>query len=105
MSKQNKFTKSARNQDCQVRIEGVCNFDSATTVLAHLPGGGWGAKSKDIHAAYCCSSCHSLLDGHAGEVINPCTEKPFTREELDVRHYEGVFRTQKIMIELGLIKL
>ncbi len=32
-----KVRDSARGQDCTVRIPGTCNFDPATTVLAHLP--------------------------------------------------------------------
>ena len=61
MSKQTKYTKSARGQDCQVRLEGICNFNPETTILAHLNGGGAGMKHLDIHGAFCCSSCHDAV--------------------------------------------
>ena len=88
--------KSARGQDCQVRIPGVCDFNPETTVLAHLPGGGMAAKRHDIHAAYCCSDCHDVVDGRV--------KHPHTQEEVTIWFHEGVFRTQNLLIEQGLIK-
>jgi hypothetical protein len=100
MGKQTKYTKSARNQDCQVRIPGVCNFNPETTVLAHLNGGGMGAKHLDIHGAYACSECHNAVDG------NPSVaDRMFSYEDLKIMHYEGVIRTQAIMVEKGILKL
>ncbi len=96
MAKQNKITKSAQNQMCQVRIPFVCNNNPETTVLAHINGAGMGLKANDIHGAYCCSSCHDALDGR--ERTN------FKREELLLMHLEGVIRTQIIMCAEGLIK-
>lgn len=60
-----KIRDSARGEDCSLRMIGVCNFNSETTVLAHLPCGmkGVGMKSPDIMAVYACSSCHDVLDG------------------------------------------
>lgn len=66
-----KLRESARGQDCAVRLPGVCNFNSETTVLAHLPCGqkGFGMKGFDTVAVYACSACHDVLDGRAkGEV-------------------------------------
>jgi hypothetical protein len=59
-----KLRDSARGKDCTLRLVGVCNFDPATTVLAHLPCGqkGVGMKSPDNLAIYCCSACHDRLD-------------------------------------------
>ena len=92
-----KYTKSAKGQDCQVRIPEVCNFDTETTVFAHLNGAGMGTKHLDIHGAYCCSDCHAVLDGHA-----PCK---WTKDRLEKWHLEGMVRTQQIMIEQGILKL
>ncbi len=97
MSKQTKYTKSARGQDCQVRIPGVCNFNPETTVFAHLNGGGMGLKRLDIHGAYCCSACHDALDGR--------TKTPYSHERLFLWHLEGVIRTQEIMVKDGILKL
>jgi hypothetical protein len=61
--------KAARNQDCTLRIPGVCNFDPATTVLCHsnalADGKGMGLKAPDTEACFGCSSCHDVLDGRA----------------------------------------
>jgi len=38
MSKKSKIRASAKGEDCQVRVEGVCNFNPETTILAHLGG-------------------------------------------------------------------
>ena len=59
-----KLRDSARGQDCTLRLPGICNFDSATTVLAHLPCGqkGMGMKGPDMIAVFACSACHDRLD-------------------------------------------
>ena len=90
-----KITKSARGQECQIRLEGICNFNPETTVFAHLPGGGVGGKVNDIFGSYSCSDCHDAVDGRAGQYGLRCKEE----------FYEGVFRTQKMLLDKGLIKL
>ena len=90
-----KITQSAKGADCQVRIPNICNFNSETTIFAHLNGGGMGTKHADIFGSFCCSSCHTALDGHGN------TE--YLREELNLFHYEGIFRTQQILLDKGLI--
>ena len=94
-----KLTQSARNQDCQIRIDGICNHDNTTTVLAHLPGGGMAGKKSDIHGAYACSDCHAVVDGanYHGHTFNT--------ETLKLWHLEGVIRTQLLMIDQGLITI
>lgn len=60
-----KLRDSARGQDCTVRLVGICNFDPATTVLAHLPCGqrGVAMKGPDNMAVFACSACHDAIDG------------------------------------------
>ena len=91
-----KISKSAWGEECMVRIPGVCNFTPETTVLAHLGGGGMGRKKPDYHAAYTCSSCHDALDGRV--------QTPYTRDELELMHRQGVERTQDKLMEKGLMK-
>lgn len=98
VAKQDKYTKSARGQECQVRVPGVCNYDSSTTVLAHLNGAGVGRKKVNIHGAYSCFDCHAWLDG--GYV-----QTGHLRSTRDLYHLEGVIRTQELMIEMGILKL
>jgi len=96
IAKMSKITKSARGQACTIRLEG-CNggVENETVVLAHLNGGGMGAKCLDIHGAYCCHSCHDILDGR----------KPsdYSKEELLLSHLLGMKRTQEILVSKGLL--
>ena len=96
MSKQTKIRQSARNEECQVRIEGYCNFNTETTVLAHLGGAGVAMKSNDIHSAYCCSSCHDVIDKR--------THTGWKDNQIIVWFYDGMVRTQLILLKKGLIK-
>lgn len=90
--------RSANGQPCQVRVPSICNGDSATTVLAHLNGGGMGSKQHDIHAAFACAACHWWVDG--GYTIEGAT-----RSTRDLVHLQGVIRTQRILINLGLVEV
>lgn len=71
--------KLAKGQQCQVRIPGCCNFNPETTVLAHVRMAGLtgiGQKAHDIHASWCCSACHDVVDGRtraAGLTTEGCT--------------------------------
>lgn len=86
----------ARGEDCQIRAPG-CNFNPETTVLAHLPGGGMGAKRHDLHGAWACSHCHDLVDGR----IADATVSTIWLRQL---HLEGVIRTQERLIEKGVLR-
>jgi hypothetical protein len=91
-----KIRKAAKGQDCQVRIPGICNFNPETTVLAHRPGGPLGGKNPDYQGAFCCSSCHDIVDGRVRTWKDKITVTNY--------FYEGVFRTQEILRGIGLIK-
>lgn len=93
-----RITKSAKGQACQVRIPGVCHFETETVVLAHRNGYGMGGKSPDYQGAYCCHRCHDVVDGRD-------RQHPFTDDEVLVYFYEGVFRTQELLQSQGLIKI
>jgi hypothetical protein len=91
----NKLRKSARGQNCQVRIHGICNHNPETTVLAHLNGGGMGSKHDDLHGAFACSDCHDALDRR--------THTNLTRDFVRLAHLEGMVRTQMIWLTMGLV--
>jgi hypothetical protein len=87
--------KAAQGQPCQVRLNGVCNFDPATTVLCHfrLTGiSGMAMKSPDLIGAWACSECHHAIDTMKDD-----------RTQLDFAR--GVFRTQAILLNRGLVKV
>ena len=95
-----KLRNSAKGQQCQVRIPGVCNYDPDTVVLAHfrMPGDGMGRKPSDTRGAYACSACHNEVDWRT-------SDSDLTRVETALAFAQGVFRTQDIMIADGLIEV
>jgi len=99
-----KISKSARGEECQVRIPGVCNHNSETVIFAHINGGGMGMKQPDTEGAYCCSDCHDVLDGRMehGDISDYISNYSLL---VKLWHHEGAMRTRKILIEKGLIKL
>lgn len=90
-----KIRDSAKGEECQIRVEG-CNRNSETTVFCHLDGGGMGAKSSDIFGAYGCSSCHGKVDGSIPSY--------WSSTVLALYFYEGMKRTQQILVNKGLLK-
>lgn len=97
-----KIRQSAKGQDCQVRIIGVCNFNPETTILAHpnayAAGKGAGMKALDGLGAYCCSSCHDVIDGRAPRPTG------MRKSDVDLAFHEGHQRTFVILAEKGLVK-
>jgi acetone carboxylase gamma subunit len=90
-----KLRDFAREQECTLRIPGVCNFNPETTVLAHLPCGmkGVGMKSPDNMGVHACSNCHTFIDGDR-------------RWEVSAFDYlRALAETQMRLIEHGLIKI
>lgn len=67
--------QSARGERCTLRLPGICNHDTRTTVLAHLrdlsPSGGMGTKPSDVNAVYACSDCHDVIDGRRQTEMTP----------------------------------
>jgi len=96
MAKQTKITKSAKEEECQIRLPGICNFNPETTVYCHIGGSGMGQKSNNIHGAYGCSSCHDVIDGRS-------SSREFTSTEVSLMFYDGMVRTQLILLEKGLL--
>ncbi|MGQ5288474.1 DUF1364 domain-containing protein [Pectobacterium actinidiae] len=89
------FKEEARARDCQIRIPGVCNFNSETTVLTHyrLAGTcGTGIKPDDRQAAWGCSACHDEVDRRTRHIDT---------EAARLCHAEGVMRTLNILIAEG----
>ena len=97
--------KEAQGRECQISIYNVCNRNPETTVLAHpnnklLFGGGMGIKPHDMFGAWSCNACHDAVDGRTVAYHNGID---YTRKELQLLFDEGVFRTQKILLDEGKI--
>lgn len=91
--------KLARGRDCQVRLEGICNFDPETTVLAHYRLGGtcgMGLKPHDLLGAWACSSCHDEIDRRTRNI---------PADEAQLAHLQGVIRTLAELIKEEVLSL
>lgn len=90
---------SAHGEECTLQILGVCNYDPATTVLAHLPDESHGlSKSDDLSGCYACSACHDVIDGR--------TDWP--TEEAGLREWyfrRAQTRTWRRLTEKGVISI
>lgn len=86
--------KSARNEECTVRIPGICNWNPETTVFAHVGGAGERIKSHDYKGAYCCSACHDEIDRRTRIM-----EADFVKAKFN----EGRLETIDILVKKGLI--
>ncbi len=61
-----KITDSARNEDCTIRLPGICTFDPAKTIWSHArwgrAGKGRSIKPMDLCGAYACTACDAAYD-------------------------------------------
>ena len=98
-----RITESARMEQCQIRIPGVCSHDPETVVFCHANGSAAGKgmwqKSPDYLGAYGCSSCHDVVDYRVKAPAH------LTRDDIRLMFAEGIFRTQRILEEKGLLKV
>ena len=65
----NAIRESARGEECQVRIPGVCRGGTDHTIWSHAATGAGGKglslKALDLCGAYCCTACDAVFDGQA----------------------------------------
>lgn len=94
--------KSAKGEECQIRLPGVCNFDPATTVLCHsneqADGKGMGLKASDQNAAYGCAACHDTVDGRRPRPDGMSYELMLSMFR------EAIAQTQRILKRKGLLE-
>lgn len=99
------ITKSARGEDCQIRLVGICNCDPTTTVWCHANGSaagkGIGMKSHDLLGAYGCSACHDAYDRRQFMDARPL----YSREQVELSFWEGHARSVLLLIEKGIVAL
>ena len=99
MAKQNRFTKSARGEECTLMIYPYCSGDIEKTVLCHIncEDKGTSIKSPDFFAVFGCSDCHDIIDGKR--------QVELSKVEIIKCIQRGLYRTWKRWIELGVVKL
>ena len=91
--------KSARGENCQIRLAGYCNRNPETVVLAHYRLAGYcgtGIKPPDYMGAYACSVCHDIVDGRVRTDLD--------EDEIRAAFAEGVMRTLVLLHKKGLVK-
>ncbi len=91
LARSKKALKLTKGQDCTLRLVGVCNFDSTTTVAAHVgKSRGIACKCGDNMIVFACSSCHDEIDGRT---------MYFQRNELAADVLRALEETQQILID------
>ena len=113
IDKQTKITKSARGETCTARLVGCKpGPENETVVLCHAPSfGRGGMRNEDHWAAYCCASCHDLLDGRkrwSDERImyrNEWCESAQDGFEKKEAWFHAIHETQNKLITKGLIEI
>lgn len=93
--------KLARGQSCTLRLPGVCSFDPATVVLAHVRRRGHGSvgrKPHDLFGVHACSSCHDALDGR---IKTP----GISRDELRAYTLDALIETQQRLLDEGWLSV
>lgn len=97
-----RITKSAKGEECQIRIPGVCLGTSETVVWCHANGSaagkGIGMKSNDLLGAYGCQRCHGVYDRRTRLAAN------YTSDQIKLMFWEGHARSLLILIQKGLVK-
>lgn len=93
-----KITQSANGQRCQIRLPGVCTDSNVVWchAIGQSAGKGIGMKVPDLLGAYGCSSCHDVYDRRR-------FVKNLTRLEIEHGFYEGMARSQRILIDDGVV--
>ena len=96
-----KITESARGQECQIRLPGICSGNPETVVWCHAnglaSGRGIGLKANDLTGAYGCDACHDVYDRRV--------KTDLSYEYVQVCFYEGHMRSLRILIEKGLVRV
>ena len=97
MIKSKALRASAKGEECTLNIAGVCNYNSETVILAHLPdeSHGMSRKSDDISACFACDNCHSVIDGRVTFDMSKAEKEWYMRR--------GQTRTLRKFIEKGLV--
>lgn len=93
-----KITASANGQRCQIRLTGVCTDRNVVWchAVGQAAGKGIGMKVPDLLGAYGCCSCHDVYDRRV-------FVKHLSRMEIELSFYEGVMRSQRILIDDGVV--
>ena len=96
-----KIRESARNEECLVRLPGICKWLPEYTIWSHAPfisgGKGRGIKSHDLCGAYCCTACDAVIDRQAK------APEGMSRDAVELAWFHGHLRSLVRLQEKGII--
>lgn len=96
-----KIRNAARGQQCTLQLFPYCTLNPETVVFCHMdsPDNGIGLKASfDFWGAFGCYACHQIADGaHLVKDITP--------EEILEAKLRAIYRTQKILFEMGIFQI
>lgn len=95
--------RSAKGEECQIRMPGICNGNRETVVWCHANGSaagkGIGMKSPDYLGAYGCSNCHDEYDRRNTKAFR----FGHSREKIELWFWEGHARSLILLEAKGLL--
>lgn len=98
-----RYRDLAEGKPCMIRIPGVCNGRTDTTVGAHanwlFTGKGVGLKAPDYAMAWACFNCHTAIDTKRWK------KETFTRDECENYWLRGFFRTIEYLLRHDLLSV
>ena len=93
------ITKFAEGQPCTIRLPGICNYDSATSVWHHINsvrwGSGRGLKSPDVCGVIGCSDCGNVLDRR----VKTDLDRDFVMKHVMEGHLESI----AMLVKAGIV--
>jgi hypothetical protein len=92
-----KIRRSAKNEECQFCLAGICNGNTETTVLCHKNGAGMGMKAPDEIAAYGCSDCHDVMDGRRPRPFGLSYEAMQVLFDMAIARTQAILRRKELM--------
>ena len=97
-----KIRQSARNEDCTLRLPGVCKVELGNVVWAHsnrsADGKGGGLKADDEAGAYACYWCHCVYDRQHKRPVG------MTLEFVETEFTRAMRESRAILVRKGLVR-
>ncbi len=96
MAKQTKIRKSARGEDCALRLGNCSSIE--TVVLAHIGSNrGIGLKCADYMAVYACYNCHDIIDARV--------KSEYTKDQLNTEKLRALEETLGKLFKNDLLRV
>ncbi len=94
-----KLMDAARDEECTLNLQGVCNYSPETVVACHLPDGTGGSNklTGPLSVAFGCHDCHAIIDGRNESHL-------FNDHDLEFYMRRGMMRTMTRLVDRGILK-